>query len=162
MLGDLAAAVDADPTLRLFLALPKIAASQKSAILLKALGDRLPAVFVRFLETLVRHCRQTLIPAIAAEYVRMLDEVEGRVRAHVTVARPLTAAELTALGAALTRSVGAGKTVVPSVRVHPPILGGVIVRVGDGVADGSVRARLARLRRSIGATRASIGVLPGG
>ena len=64
------------------------------------------------------------------------------------------------LAAALTRAVGSGRTVVPDVRVHPAILGGVIVRVGDGVADGSIRARLARLRRSLGASRASGGVVP--
>jgi F-type H+-transporting ATPase subunit delta len=111
---------------------------------------------------LVRHRRQTLIPEVAAEYTRMLDEVEGRVRAQVTVARALSGAEQSALAAALTRSVGAGKTVVPAVRVQPQILGGVIVRVGDGVADGSVRARLARLRRSLGASRAPDRALPAG
>jgi F-type H+-transporting ATPase subunit delta len=39
-----------------------------------------------------------------------------------------------------------GKTVVPHVTVNPAILGGVIVRVGDTVMDGSVRKRLATLR----------------
>jgi F-type H+-transporting ATPase subunit delta len=159
LVGDLAAAIDGDPTLRQFLASPRIAASLKNEILIKAFGGRLPATFVRFLESLVRHRRQLLIPEIAAEYNRMLDQMEGRLRADVTVARPLTPAESKALATALTRAVGAGKTVVPVVRIHPAILGGVIVRVGDGVADGSVRARLAKLRRALGASRASAGVV---
>jgi F-type H+-transporting ATPase subunit delta len=160
LIADLGAAVDGDPTLRLFLASPRIPASHKKDVLIKAFGDRLPATFVRFLETLVRNRRQLLIPEIAAEYNRMLDQMEGRLRADVTVARPLTPAEEKALATALTRAVGAGKTVVPVVRIHPAILGGVIVRVGDGVADGSVRARLAKLRRALGASRASGGVVP--
>ena len=39
-----------------------------------------------------------------------------------------------------------GKPVVPQVRVNPNILGGIIVRVGDRVMDGSIRRRLAILR----------------
>jgi len=39
-----------------------------------------------------------------------------------------------------------GKEVVPHFVVNPAILGGVVVRVGDSVLDGSVRRRLATLR----------------
>jgi F-type H+-transporting ATPase subunit delta len=39
-----------------------------------------------------------------------------------------------------------GRPVVPQVRVNPNILGGIIVRVGDRVMDGSVRRRLGVLR----------------
>jgi F-type H+-transporting ATPase subunit delta len=160
LLTALAAAVEGDTTLRHFLGSPRIDAGQKNAVLTRALSDGLPPIFLRFLEALVRNRRQLLVPEIATEYTRRLDEMEGRVRAQVTVARPLTPAEHKALGPALTRAVGAGKTIVPVIRIHPPILGGVIVHVRDGVADGSVRTRLARLRRALGATRVSVGVVP--
>jgi F-type H+-transporting ATPase subunit delta len=90
-----------------------------------------------------------LLGDIAVAYNRLLDEVKGRVHADVTVARALDSAGEAALADSLTRTMGGGRRVVPQVRVHPPILGGVIVRVGDSVADGSVRTRLARLRRRL-------------
>lgn len=153
MLGDVSAAVEQDPRVRQFLASPQIADEKKIAILQRGLGGVLPRSFVRFLEALVRHHRQMLLPAIARAYNERLDELEGRVHADVTVARGLPEAERSALAAQLTRTVGEGRTVVPVVRVHPPILGGVIVRIGDRVADGSVRTRLARLRRRLASAR---------
>jgi F-type H+-transporting ATPase subunit delta len=66
------------------------------------------------------------------------------VHANVTVAREATAADESKIAEQLTRVVG--KTVVPHVTVNPAILGGVVVRIGDTVMDGSVRRRLARLK----------------
>ena len=90
---DLAEAVEGDATLRRVSGIPEDRCRQKSTLLVKAFGKRLPPTFVRFLQSLVRNRRQTLVPAIAREYARMLDQAEGRVRAHVTVARPLSGAE---------------------------------------------------------------------
>jgi F-type H+-transporting ATPase subunit delta len=42
-----------------------------------------------------------------------------------------------------------GKEVVPHVTVDPRIVGGVVVRVGDTVMDGSVRRKLGVLRRQM-------------
>jgi F-type H+-transporting ATPase subunit delta len=153
MFGDVGAAVEHDVRLRRFLESPRIADARKIDVLQRAFANVLPALLLRFLEALVRHRRQMLIPAIAAGYNRLLDQLEGRVHADVTVARPLDDAERDALAAQLTRAVGAGRSVVPLVRVHPPILGGVIVRLGDRVADGSVRTRLGRLRQRLAAAR---------
>ncbi len=61
----------------------------------------------------------------------------------------MTDADLEALAASLSKALG--KTVVPHVTVNGAILGGVIVRVGDTVMDGSVRRRLGDLKaRMIG------------
>jgi len=100
----------------------------------------------------VRHRRQMLIPAIAHEYRDLVDEVEGRVHASVTVAREQTKDDKSAIASQLSRSFG--KDVVPHFVVNPAILGGVVVRVGDTVLDGSVRKRLAILRnRMLGTAR---------
>ena len=153
MFGDVAAAVENDRNLQHFLDSPRIADTRKIEILHRAFGNVLPAPLVRFLEALIHHRRQMLLSEIAAEYNERLDVLEGRVRANVTVARALTEKERTALAAQLTRAVGEGRSVVPVVRVHPPILGGVIVRLGDRVVDGSVRTRLGRLRHLLASAR---------
>ena len=107
--------------------------------------------FVRFVQKLVSNRRQMLLPAVATEYHSLLDEAEGRVHARVTVAREMDAAAQSSIAAAL--SAALQKTVVPHVAVDPRILGGIVVRVGDTVMDGSVRRRLGRLRDRLVAAR---------
>jgi len=93
----------------------------------------------------VQHRRQMLIPEIAEEYLNLVDEAEGRIHARVTVARETDDAGRTAIAGQLSRMFG--KEVVPHISVDPAIMGGVVVHVGDTVLDGSVRKRLASLRR---------------
>jgi len=140
----IADAVEEDRRLRMFLESPRVSAQRKNEILQKALGGQLPRTFVRFLQALVSHRRQLLIPAIAHEYHDLVDQVEGRVHASVTVAREPDANDKAVVTSQLSRSLS--KEVVPHFHVNPSILGGVIVRVGDTVLDGSVRRRLATLR----------------
>lgn len=148
MLRQVANAIRTDETLARFLESPRIAAEAKSQVLSKALGDRVPRLFLRFLQQLVKNRRQVLIPAIADEYDTLLDASEGIVHAKVTVARVAGDEETSMIAERLSRVVG--KKVVPHVSVDPTILGGVVVRIGDTVMDGSVRRKLAKLRRRMG------------
>ena len=145
MLSDVSTAMGENPTLRLFLESPRISAAQKSAVITKAFQDRMPRLMLRFLQTLVQHRRQMLIPEIAEEYFNLVDEAEGRIHARVTVARETDEAARAAIAGHLSRMFG--KEVVPHISVDPAIMGGVVVHVGDTVLDGSVRKPLASLRR---------------
>jgi F-type H+-transporting ATPase subunit delta len=151
MLMEVADAVQRDERLRLFLESPRISADQKNAVLARAFQDRYPRLLVRYLQTLVSKGRQLLLPTIATEYFSLLDEAEGRVHAQVTLALAPSDADRASLAAQLSRVLG--KTVVPHVTVNPAILGGVVVKVGDTVMDGSVRRRLGRLRAQLVAAR---------
>ena len=144
LIRDVANGMLQDITVRHFLESPKISEAQKNEVFFQALGDRVPRHFLRFLQTLVRKRRQMLIPTIASEYDKLLDIHENRVHANVTVARETSAEDETRIAEQLSRVVG--KTVVPHLNVNPAILGGVVVKIGDTVMDGSVRRRLARLR----------------
>jgi F-type H+-transporting ATPase subunit delta len=151
LVQDVADSLQSDRTLRLFLESPRVSPDQKNAVLAKALQDRAPRLFVRYLQTLVNKRRQMLLPEIATEYHALLDELEGRVHAHVTVARPATDADREVITRQLSKTLG--KDVVPHFAVNPAILGGVVVKVGDRVMDGSVRRRLGVLRgRLLGTT----------
>ena len=144
LIHDMASAIEANPELRLFLGSPRISGAEKSEVLAKAMQDRMPAMFVRFLQWLVKNRRQMLIPEIDIEYQSLLDQVEGRVHAMVTVARPTDEAGAQWISEQLSRVIG--KKVIAHVTVNEAILGGVIARVGDTVMDGSVRRRIASLR----------------
>jgi F-type H+-transporting ATPase subunit delta len=144
LIEELGGAMREDKKLRTFLESPKIPASLKIEVLGKALGKRVPAPFLRFIEIVVTKRRQMLIPSIATEYRALIDASEDRVHVNVTVAREPEGGEREALTKQLSRMFG--KRVVPHITLNPAILGGVIVKVGDTVMDGSVRRRLATLR----------------
>jgi F-type H+-transporting ATPase subunit delta len=143
MIRDVATAMQQNATLRQFLESPRVSAADKNKVLSKAYADRVPRLFLRFLQKLVENRRQMLIPEIAAEYANLLDNAEGRVHAEVTVAKAISEQDVQALVASLSKSVG--KTVVPQIIVNPAILGGAVVKMGDTVIDGSVRRKLGRL-----------------
>lgn len=147
MMQEIADAVANDAQLRTFLESPRVPAERKNAALGRAFQDRYPRLFVRFLQTLVAKGRQRQIGAVAREYAALVDEVEGRVHAQVTLAQAPSDTDRATIAAQLSRRLG--KQVVPHVSVRPEILGGVIVRVGDSVMDGSVRRRLGMLRHQL-------------
>ena len=144
MIDRVSDAMETDRRLSVFLESPRVSAQRKNEILQKAFGGQLPRNFVRYLQALVTHRRQMLIPIIAREFHDLVDRVEGRVHASVTVVREADAADTELVTTHLSRSLG--KEVVAHFHVNPAILGGVIVRVGDTVLDGSVRRRLLKLR----------------
>jgi F-type H+-transporting ATPase subunit delta len=143
-IDDVAEAMQNDRTLRLFLESPRVSAAQKNRILGRAFEGQLPALFIRYLQALVSHRRQMLLPVIAREYHDLVDQVEGRLHANVTVAEEPGDRERRSIAKELSRAYG--KEVVPHFAVNPAILGGVVIRVGDTVLDGSIRRRLATLR----------------
>jgi F-type H+-transporting ATPase subunit delta len=76
---------------------------------------------------------------------RCSDIKHNRVRTGVSLARPADQSLQRQIQAALSRQLG--KQVLAAFHVDPEILGGTVVRVGEGIHDGSVRRRMTRLRR---------------
>jgi F-type H+-transporting ATPase subunit delta len=147
LMQSIADAMQGDETLRVFLETPRVATSMKNEVLRKALTDVAPSKFVRFVESVVSHRRQMLIPEIAQEYMDLVDEVENRMHANVTVA--YEADEKTRKLIADRLSKMFDKKVVPHLSVDSRILGGLVVRVGDTVMDGSVLRKLGTLRQRL-------------
>src|SRR5204862_21455 len=85
LIDDFADAMQADRKLYLFLESPRVSATEKKRVLAAALEGQVPLGFLRFLQALVNNRRQMLIPAIAAEYHTLVDQVENRVHAAVMV-----------------------------------------------------------------------------
>jgi F-type H+-transporting ATPase subunit delta len=140
-------AMESDARLRRFLQAPQISATEKIAVIGKAFSGKLPKNMVRFIQKAVQNRRQMLLPQIAVEYGNLVDEATGRIHAQVTLSREATDADRKVIATQLSRAFA--KTVVPHLSVNPEILGGVVVRVGDRVMDGSVRKRLKTLRARI-------------
>jgi len=139
-------AIAASPETQLILISPRVPKAVKSRVLSAALSSA-PREFVLFLQAVVQRGRQGILREIAHEYTALLDIKLNRVRAGVTLAH----APNDALRAEIQKGLSAalGKEVIPVFFEDPSILGGTIVRVGERVYDGSVRRRVARLRRQL-------------
>jgi F-type H+-transporting ATPase subunit delta len=144
-------AMESDARLSNFLAAPQVSAAEKNVVIGKAFNGQLPPTMVRFIQKTVSNRRQMLLPLIATEYGNLVDQTTGTVHAQVTLSREASESDKKAIAAQLSRAFA--KTVVPHMNVNPAILGGVIVKVGDRVLDGSVRKRLKTLRARIVSTR---------
>jgi len=139
--------LDEDPQFRLFLETPRVADAERKAVVRRAFGGKLPPDFVNFLLVTIDKRRQRLLGAIARQFHTLVDEHLGREHVEVTVARPLEEG----LEAAISQRFSAllGKTAIAHVRVRPEILGGLIVRTGEKIYDGSLRRRLGGMRRQL-------------
>ncbi len=139
-----AGAIEADDRIRLVLESPRVPKGMKSDLLRRALEGKAPPMFVRFLDAVVRRGRQGLIPDISRQFLALLDVKLNRLHAGVVAARMPDAALQRDIATRL--SAVFGKEVIPHFREDPALIGGLVVRVGDRVLDGSVRRKLLRLR----------------
>lgn len=139
--------IESDPRISSFLETPKIDAAGKREALRSALAEHVSPMFMSFVLVLMRKRRQRLIRAIAAEYRELLDEKLGRLHVQVTLAHEPDEAAEQAIVAELTRITG--RSVIPHITVDPALLGGIVVRYGDHVMDGSLRRRLLAMRQRL-------------
>jgi F-type H+-transporting ATPase subunit delta len=147
LMDAVAGAIATDDRIALALESPRVAKPVKIRFLAAALADVAPAEFVRFLQAVVRRGRQGLLGEISRQYQALVDLKLNRVHAAVTLAGTADAAVRQQILDRLTAVLG--KDVRAHFRADPGIIGGVIVRVGDRVFDGSVRRRLTTLRRAM-------------
>lgn len=133
-----------DGAFRRFLDAPSVSLVEKKEALQRALGDRVPETFRRFLFVVLDRRRHRALPAIARAYRDLLDERAGRVR--VSVALPFEPDD--ELRDEIVRHLEDrfGTGVLAEFRRAPEILGGLVVRAGDRLIDGSLRRRLERLK----------------
>lgn len=136
-----------DARLRRFLTAPQIAAADKQALLEQAFAGRLHPALRKFLFLVVAKHREPLLDEIRIAWQTRLDTRAHRQTAQVTTAVPADGETLDRIRAVLeTRT---GRTIVLEEAVEPALLGGLVIRLGDTLIDGSLRTRLATLRHRL-------------
>ena len=133
-----------DPEVARFLSNPSVPATSRVDVLERIVGDDVSGAQRNLLSLMVRRGRFEQLPAVIREFRRLYRLREGIVEATVTSAANLDDAEVQALQTRLEAMTG--KRIELSQKVDPALLGGVQVRVGDQLIDGSVAGRLERLR----------------
>lgn len=141
------ALLDQNPSFKTFLETPRIVDRDKKELLKKVFGPVLPRALLNFLQVTVDKRRQRLLALIGEEYRALLDDHFGRTHVTVTVARALDSDAIQELSGKLSELLG--KEVIPHVRMKPAILGGIHLRAGDTVFDGTLRRRIKQLRRQL-------------
>ncbi|HET6425275.1 MAG TPA: ATP synthase F1 subunit delta [Planctomycetaceae bacterium] len=101
-------------------------------------------IFTNMLRVLAKHDRLDIVRSVIDTLEREIEDRSGRKRVKVTSALPLSDTALAAIRTKLTSSLAADPILETS--VDPALLGGVVIRIGDTVYDGSMRNRLKQLR----------------
>ena len=133
------------------LAAPRVPSVQKERVIREALGSSVSPLALNLMFLLTSRGAIHRLPEIADRYQEMLDAHRGIERAEVVSAVPLNDAQRDSVADMLART--SGKEIRLSSRVDPEILGGMVIRVGDRVMDGSARTRLQSMRREMSQRR---------
>jgi F-type H+-transporting ATPase subunit delta len=141
------AALVADERVGRMLDSPAIPFTEREAALRKALDGKVAPVILNVTRLLAQRSRLELVPSIAREYRRLLNEQRGVVEAVVTSALPLTPEESNAVRDRVNAMTGA--EIQLREEVDESLIGGLTVKVGDRLLDASVRGRLERLRNQL-------------
>jgi len=144
---DSAAEVVGEERIGRALANPSIPLETRLATAEETFGKLVGKKALNLIGLLLRRGRIEELPRLAAEFRRLDDERQGIIHATATSASPLTKDEVRALTQRLEQDTGG--RIELDVEVDPSLLGGLVVRVGDRLIDGSVRSRLERLRNQL-------------
>jgi F-type H+-transporting ATPase subunit delta len=134
----------ADPMFEAFLASAAVGREHKKEVLRKVFEHRASELFFNFLMVVNQHERLELLRLILQACQALRDQRARRIHVQVRSAVPLADDQRQALEQIVRESFQLEPVV--ELQVDPEILGGVVVRVGDWLFDGSVKNRLETLR----------------
>lgn len=146
MLG-LAALVASDEVIQTLLSKPQLTAEEKSTAFISVCADKLSDAGKNLISILATSQRLSALPAIFILFEEFLAEQEKSVDVTVSSAFALSDAEVDKLVAALKSRLG--REVKIETKVDSNLIGGVVIRAGDLVIDGSVKGKLAKLANTL-------------
>lgn len=139
--------LEREPELTTLLADTDVSADKRVELLDAVLGTKVYPVTAALLRDLVRTPRARHLDVAAEELAELAAARRSRSVAYVRTAVALTAAQEQQLTASLTRIYG--RDIALATELDESLLGGMVIRVGDEVIDGSVSGKLAAARRAI-------------
>lgn len=122
---------------------PKVDAKKLAGLMLELVASKSGKVAQNFIKLLVENNRLLVLPEIGALFEVLRAEAEKSVDVVVTSAYEMSEAQKQKVSAAL--KVKMGREIKLSCEVNRDLLGGIVIRAGDKVIDGSARTRLSEL-----------------
>jgi len=139
----LVAAVVSDTAMRDVLDNPRLGRQQKGEALLAVIGDRLSHTQQNLIRLMAENNRLTALPEVAQQFEVFRAEAEGKLDARVVSAFELDDEQINAITTALKNKLG--REVSLSTATDASLIGGVVIKAGDTIIDGSMKSRLESL-----------------
>jgi F-type H+-transporting ATPase subunit delta len=139
--------LDANPRFQAVLASALVSPEETAEILNRVLGGRISPLFMNFLQVVSRHGRLDCLRSIHLQTHILYDILQNRVRVQVVTAEPL-APELEAKIRIALRAKLGGEPIMETL-VDPNLIGGIVLKLGDTVYDGSIANQLNTLRQEM-------------
>lgn len=146
MLQSLVEAVQ-HPELNSVISSPRVAKEQLAGLLGEVLGGKLPPQQLNLIKLLAENQRLQVVPEVAALFEALKAEAEKTVNVEVESAFELSAAQLEKISVSLKKRMAREVKLVCS--VNKELLGGIVIRAGDKVIDGSARTRLGEMANAL-------------
>jgi F-type H+-transporting ATPase subunit delta len=141
------ALIRTQPNLLRIMRAPTIPRAQKKELVRRLFESQISSLTLRFLHLLIDKRREATLPEVNREFRTLSDAARNVLPAVATVATHLTAEERTGLVQMLGQRTG--KTIELQEELDPDLIGGVIVRLGDNIIDGSIAGQLRRLHQQL-------------
>jgi F-type H+-transporting ATPase subunit delta len=126
---------------------PDISDEQVISVIADVCQDGLDEQGKNFLHVAAENSRLEIIPVIAESFEAMRAEEEGSIEAQVISAYAVNATQKKSIASALKKKLGREVTI--TTQTDKSLLGGVIIRAGDMVIDGSVKTQLEKISHSL-------------
>ncbi len=146
-LASVAEAVAQFPKLEAVLASALIDHDEKCKLLDRVFGPKVSPLVLDALKVLSRHDRLDILRAVSDQAERLYDVQRGRVRVMVQTATPIEDGTTRKLEESLRKLLGGEPQLAAA--VEPELIGGVVLRVGDTVYDGSIARQLRQVREQM-------------
>lgn len=139
--------IEGEQGIKRILTHPQVMVDAKKEVISALFAGKISDTSLNFLYLIIDRHREAYIPGVTIEYTRLANEAHNRVDAVVTSTKDLTSDQKENLAKVLSRL--AGKEVSPEFAVDASLLGGIVVRIGDKVIDGSVKHKLETLQQRL-------------
>lgn len=149
-LNGIAGIFKAEPDFMKLLKVPTIPVDEKLAVIKEAFEGKIHAYALNFLYVLTENNRADSFSKILEHFTMLYNDRMNLADVTVTSAKPLGDEIVEKIKAKMTKVTG--KTVNLTLKTDPSVIGGVVISYGNTVIDGSVRARLEKLRTDIAGT----------
>lgn len=146
-LKTLAEGIEGNPEIRKILYNPRVSPGDKKDLLRQVFAGQFSTQIQSFVDLAIDRRRQNFIVAIYQEFKLLADAARNILEAQVKSAVGLDEAQQQKLQTNLSKLTG--KSIRLVAEIDPSLIGGVVVKIGDRVIDGSVAGRLAKLRETL-------------
>jgi len=127
---------------------PQLSKAQKGELMLKVIADKLNQQQQNLVRLMAENDRLRALPEVAHQFETARAAAEGKVEAEVISAFALTSKQEQAITETLKSKLGRDVSITTS--TDESLIGGVVIKAGDTIIDGSMKSQLKSLALTLG------------